>query len=188
MILSKSLWRGETQGDTPVSPSIYRRRLRLRPRLPRVTRFIAKLIHSPIRERTRGSSNRSSMLGDGTACSFSSSSTRLSLLLWFVLVQSLSRDTWGLLLPPRRLPICKIAQRKSQNAVYQGSLRIGNLVRVESRHGRAWPRPRDSSPCFGGPGGRFSLARFLFSFAAPPLCHKRSYHHVERPPMHGKVA
>jgi hypothetical protein len=60
------------------------------------------------------------MLGDGTASSFSSSSTRSSILLGFVWVQSLSRDTWGLLLLPRRLPICKIAQRKSQNAVYQG--------------------------------------------------------------------
>jgi hypothetical protein len=102
-----------------VSPTFYRRLLRLRPRLPRVARSIAKLIHSPTRQRTRGSSNKSSMLGDGTASSFSSSSTRSSLLLWFVLMRSLSRDTGGLLLPPHRLPICKIAQRKGQNPVCQ---------------------------------------------------------------------
>jgi hypothetical protein len=63
------------------------------------------------------------MLGDGTASSFSSSSTRSSLLLWFVLVQSLSRDTWGLFLRALRLPICNVPQRKSEMAVFCGLIK-----------------------------------------------------------------
>jgi hypothetical protein len=60
------------------------------------------------------------MLGGGTAISFSSSSSTSSLFLLFVLVQSLSRDTLGLLLSALRLPICNAPQRKNDIAIRQG--------------------------------------------------------------------
>ncbi len=78
---------------------------------------MAKLIHSPIRDRTAGSSNRSSMLGGGTLSSSSISLRRSFLARSPSVLVSLSCATWGL---PFRSP-----SPSSQAAIVKGRARSG---------------------------------------------------------------